>query len=166
MFRLERLRDDHASELLRFETENRAYFARSIPDRGDAYFTEFGERHKQLLEFQDAGTDHFHVILDGDRIVGRINLVEVADGSASLGYRIAESATGKGLATWAVREICTLARTQYALTRLTAKTTTDNHASQKVLHRTAFHQTGQTQLNDKPGLTYTLDLTQPDLGDG
>jgi ribosomal-protein-alanine N-acetyltransferase len=158
MFRLERLRDDHAPELLRFETENRSYFARSIPDRGDDYFAEFGDRHKWLLELQDAGTDHFHVILDGDRIIGRVNLVEAANGSAALGYRIAESATGKGLATWAVREACPLARTQYALTRLTAKTTTDNLASQKVLLRTGFHQTGDTDLNGKPGFTYALDL--------
>ncbi|MGO4759286.1 GNAT family N-acetyltransferase, partial [Streptomyces sp. 2MCAF27] len=39
--RLERLRADHAPALLAFERENRAYFARSIPDRGDSYFTEF-----------------------------------------------------------------------------------------------------------------------------
>ncbi|MEV4065036.1 hypothetical protein [Nonomuraea dietziae] len=35
---LQRLRSDHASALLAFERENRAYFAASIPDRGDAYF--------------------------------------------------------------------------------------------------------------------------------
>ena len=43
-FVLERLRADHAPALLEFEVTNRAWFARSIPDRSDAYFAEFDER--------------------------------------------------------------------------------------------------------------------------
>ncbi|NUV38105.1 GNAT family N-acetyltransferase, partial [Streptomyces sp. KAI-27] len=35
---LQRLRADHAPALLAFERENRAWFARTISDRGDAYF--------------------------------------------------------------------------------------------------------------------------------
>ena len=61
MVTLERLRPDHATALLAFERANRAYFARSISDRGDAYFTEFAARHKAFLAEQDAGVCHFHV---------------------------------------------------------------------------------------------------------
>ncbi|ADB29762.1 GCN5-related N-acetyltransferase [Kribbella flavida DSM 17836] len=159
---LERLRADHEAELLRFELENRAYFARVIPDRGDAYFAEFSQRHKALLEFQAAGSDHFHVLVDGAEIVGRVNLVEVVDGSAELGYRIAESAGGRGLATWAVQEVAQLASTAYGLTRLTAVTTVDNVASQKVLHRAGFTPTGDLQLDGRPGLSYALELAPVD----
>jgi hypothetical protein len=46
---LERLRLDHAPLVLAFERENRAYFAASIPDRGDDYFAHFESRHRALL---------------------------------------------------------------------------------------------------------------------
>jgi hypothetical protein len=90
--RLELVRADHAPALLTFEQHNRSYFAAAIPDRGDAYFAEFAERHRELLAWQANGTDFFHVLVeDGDdAIVGRVNLTEVADGSAELGYRIAQ----------------------------------------------------------------------------
>jgi ribosomal-protein-alanine N-acetyltransferase len=158
VLRLERLTAGHAPELLRFERENRAYFARTVPDRGDEYFAEFDERHRWLLDLQDAGSDHLHVILDGERIVGRVNLIEVEDGSAELGYRIAESAAGRGLATWAVREICERARTEYGLDRLTARTTVDNPASQKVLHHAGFVRIGDVELSGKPVFSYELKL--------
>lgn len=158
MLRLERLTADHAPDLLAFERDNRSYFARSIPDRGDEYFAEFDARLATLLEYQAAGTDHLHVVLEDDRIVGRVNLVDVTDGSAELGYRIAESAAGRGVATFAVREVSELARTQYDLRRLTAVTTADNLASQRVLHRTGFTKVADTTINGRPGHRYELNL--------
>ncbi|MBB3733265.1 GNAT family N-acetyltransferase [Nonomuraea dietziae] len=158
---LQRLRSDHASALLAFERENRAYFAASIPDRGDAYFAEFDARHAALLAEQAAGVIHFHVLVDGDGVVlGRVNLVDVADGSAELGYRIAKSASGQGLATAAVRQVCALAATEYALTTLRAATTLDNLASQAVLARTGFVPTCETVLDGRPALEYTLELSR------
>src|SRR5690349_9851718 len=116
MVTVERVTAEHADALLRFELENREYFARVIPDRGDAYFAEFPQRHAELLAYQEAGTDHFHVLVDDGRIVGRVNLVKIVDGTAELGYRIAESAAGRGLATWAVREVL---GTPYGLRQIT-----------------------------------------------
>ena len=49
---LQPLRLDHGPALLAFERENRAYFAASIPDRGDDYFATFAERHRELLAWQ------------------------------------------------------------------------------------------------------------------
>src|SRR5947209_7544086 len=46
---LQLVRLDHAPALLAFEWENRAYFAASIPDRGDEFFAEFDTRHAQML---------------------------------------------------------------------------------------------------------------------
>jgi len=102
---LQLLRLDHGPALLAFELENRAYFAASIPDRGDEYFAAFDERHRELLGWQANGTDLPHVLVEADgTIVGRVNLIAVADGSADLGYRIAERAAGRGLAaaTWSL----------------------------------------------------------------
>jgi len=41
---LQLLRLDHAPALLAFERENRAYFAASVPERGDGLFAEFDTR--------------------------------------------------------------------------------------------------------------------------
>lgn len=88
-------------------------------------------------------------------ILGRFNLVDVADGSADLGFRIAEKATHRGLATATVRQICTLAATEYGLTTLRAAAALDNTASRAVLTRTGFVPTGEEiLLDDRPGLGY------------
>ncbi|MEO3808275.1 GNAT family N-acetyltransferase [Sphaerisporangium sp. B11E5] len=156
---LQRLRLDHGPALLAFEKENRAYFAASIPDRGDDYFARFDERHTALLAEQAAGVCHFHVLVDnGGRVVGRVNLIDVVDRSADLGYRIANSAAGQGLATQAVHQVCTLASTEYGLTTLRAATTLDNAASQAVLTRTGFVPVGETVLDGRPGLQYERHL--------
>lgn len=154
MTEIERLRADHASALLDFERDNRAYFAASITDRGDEFFEHFDDRLRELLVFQDAGTDHFHVLVEPDgSIVGRINLFEVADGSAELGYRIAEHATGRGLATSAVRRMAGLAAS-YGLTSLRAGTNVANVASQRVLERAGF--TEISRLGDQ--VRYRLEI--------
>ncbi|MEV6169495.1 GNAT family N-acetyltransferase [Streptomyces sp. NPDC051954] len=153
---LERLRADHADAVLAFERENREYFARTIPDRGDAYFADFTARHAALLAEQDAGVCHFHLVLDdAGLLIGRINLVDVADASAELGYRIGERAAGKGVATAAVAEVCRLAATTYGLTSLFAITTLDNRASRTVLERSAFTAVeGTTTIDGRPGVRY------------
>lgn len=158
--RLQRLRPDHAPALLAFEQENRAYFAASVRDRGDAYFAEFAARHDELLAEQAAGVCAFHVLVgDGGEILGRVNLVDLADASAELGYRIAERAAGRGLASAAVREACTLAAGAYGLASLWAVTTLDNPASRSVLVRTGFTPGGELLLDGRPGLRFVRDLT-------
>ncbi|MCX5200151.1 GNAT family N-acetyltransferase [Streptomyces sp. NBC_00237] len=153
---LQLLRADHAPALLAFECENRDFFAASLPDRGDAYFAEFDTRHQALLDEQAAGTIAFHVLVDETtgEILGRFNLIDIADGTAELGYRLAEKATGQGHATTAVRDLCTLADTRYGLHTVHAETTLDNAASRGVLARTGFVPTGTKDFGGLPGITY------------
>ncbi|MFB7546641.1 GNAT family N-acetyltransferase [Streptomyces sp. NPDC056154] len=153
---LQRLHPDHAPALLAFERENRTFFAASIPDRGDDYFTNFDARLAALLAEQATGACHFHVLVDDQGVIlGRFNLVDAANGSAELGYRVAEKATGRGLATATVRHLCTLAAEEYGLTTLRAATTHDNPASQTVLTRTGFIPTGEeVVLSGRAGLAY------------
>ncbi|MEU7645041.1 GNAT family N-acetyltransferase [Streptomyces huasconensis] len=156
---LQLLRPDHAPALLAFEEENRAYFAASIPDRGDAYFREFAALHSARLAEQEAGICFFHVLVDdAGEVLGRVNLIDVADGSAELGYRVAERAAGQGLATRAVRQVRELAATAYGLTELRAVTTYDNPASRAVLARAGFVATGDIRLDGRPGTGYVLSL--------
>ncbi|MEW2162816.1 GNAT family N-acetyltransferase [Streptomyces sp. NPDC007084] len=158
-FRLEQLRADHATALLTFERENRAYFGASVPDRGDAFFDRFDALHRERLAEQAAGLCFFHLLVDDTgAVLGRVNLVDVAEGAADLGYRIAERAAGKGLATAAVREVRALAVTAYGLRSLRAAATVDNAASRTVLTRTGFRLIGETVLNGRPALRFELGL--------
>lgn len=87
-------------------------------------------------------------LVDGEgAVVGRVNLVDVADGEAELGYRIAESATGRGLATDAVRQVCGLAATEYGLRALRAATDVDNAWSRAVLVRAGFVVVGEVDVD-------------------
>ena len=156
---LEILRPDHAAAVLAFEKENRAFFAVSRPARGDDFFAHYDERHSMLLAEQEAGICLFHVLVgDNGEVLGRFNLVDIEDGSAELGYRVAEKASGQGAATGAVKEICELAAEEYGLTSLRARTTRENLASQTVLTRNGFVPVGEVTLSGKAGISYLRDL--------
>lgn len=162
MLKLQRLRSDHAAAVLAFEVANRAYFAASVTDRGDAFFEQFCERHRALLAEQDAGVCVFHVLVDADgTVVGRFNMYDLADGTAEVGYRVAEQVAGRGVATSTLRTLCRLAAEQCGLTTLTAKTSTENVASQRVLEKAGFVSVGPTAVGGRPGTSYEcrLDLS-------
>jgi [ribosomal protein S5]-alanine N-acetyltransferase len=159
---LQRLNAGHASAVLAFELANRAYFAGFISDRGDDFFDQFTERLGALLAEQEAGASAFHVLVGDDgSVLGRFNLVKIEDGTAELGYRVAQHAAGRGLATATVRELCRLAATQYGLRTLRAATSRQNAASQKVLTKTGFVPAGPADPADiggKEGTWYQRDL--------
>jgi ribosomal-protein-alanine N-acetyltransferase len=149
---LQRLRADHAPAVLAFELANRAYFAGFISDRGDEFFKQFAERHNDLLAEQEAGICIFHVLVGDDgSVLGRFNLFDLKDGTANLGYRVAQHVAGHGVATAAVRELCRLAATQYGLRTLRAATSRQNVASQKVLTKAGFVPAGPADPADIGG---------------
>ncbi len=156
---LQRLRAGHAPAVLAFELANRAYFAASISDRGDEFYERFTEQHNALLAEQEAGTCAFHVLAGDDgSILGRFNLVGIEDGTAELGYRVAQRVAGRGVATATVRELCQLAAEQYGLRMLRAATTRENVASQKVLTKAGFVPVGPADIGGKAGTWYERDL--------
>jgi ribosomal-protein-alanine N-acetyltransferase len=159
---LQRLRPGHANAVLAFEQANRAYFAASISDRGDEYFDQFAEQHRALLAEQEAGVGAYYVLVAEDgSVLGRFNLYRVCAGTAELGYRVAEHAAGRGLATATVRELCRLAPARHGLHTIRAATSHDNAASQKVLTNTGFVPVGPAapaDIGGKQGTWYQRDL--------
>lgn len=156
---LQRLRADHAPAVLAFERANRAYFATFISDRGDEFYEHFTELYNALLEEQEAGTSVCHVLVGEDgTVLGRFNLVDLEDGTANLGYRVAQHVAGRGVATATVQELCRLAAAQYGLRRLRAATTQENVASQKVLTKAGFVPAGPAEVGGRPGTWYQRDL--------
>jgi [ribosomal protein S5]-alanine N-acetyltransferase len=160
---LQRLRADHAPSVLAFELANRDYFAAFISDRGDEFFDKFADRHSTLLAEQDSRIGAYYVLVDEDgSVLGRFNLFFTGEDSANLGYRVAEGAAGKGVATENVQEMCRLAVTKHGLRILNAATTYANIASQKVLTKSGFTFVGPADPSDiggESGWSYRRNLT-------
>ena len=159
---LQRLDACHAPEILAFELVNRAYFAASISDRGDEFFARFTDRHHALLADQEAGVGAYYVLVAEDgSVLGRFNLTFAEEGTAILGYRVAQHVTGRGVATSAVLELCELAAARHGLRKLRAATSHDNAASKKVLAKAGFvpvGPAGPADLGGKTGTWYERDL--------
>ncbi|WP_416145609.1 GNAT family N-acetyltransferase [Planococcus koreensis] len=137
------LQEVDAQELFDFEIKNRGFFERMVPGRGDDYYIweSFIKRHQALLDEQVSGLSHFYLIKDtAGKIVGRINLVDIDQtiGTAELGFRVGEAFVGKGIGNKALRLMLS---TDLDIKQITAKTTTVNKASQKVLQNNGFAQT-------------------------
>ena len=162
MAALQLLHADHLDAVLAFEIENRCYFATWVTDRGDAYFEGFEADQGDLLREQALGTCAFYLMFgEDDAVVGRFNLYDIENTAARLGYRVAESAAGHGVATEGVRELCTLAADRHGVKHLRAATSTVNTASQKVLTKAGFALLGPAppeELGGKPGSAYQRDL--------
>jgi ribosomal-protein-alanine N-acetyltransferase len=159
---LQRLTAGHAPAVLAFEVANRAYFAASISDRGDVFFEQFADRHRALLAEQEAGTAACYVLVAEDgSVLGRFNLLLAGDSTAELGYRVAQHAAGRGVATAAVQELCRVAAARHGLRTLRAATSHDNAASQKVLVKAGFVPVGPADpahIGGKQGTWYQHDL--------
>jgi ribosomal-protein-alanine N-acetyltransferase len=159
---LQRLHAGHAPAVLAFELENRAYFAASVSDRGDEFYEQFTDRHSALLADQQAGTCAFYVLVAEDgSVLGRFNLYDFEDGTAELGYRVAQHVASRGVATATVQELCRLAAARHGLRTLRAATARENAASQKVLAKAGFIPAGPADpavLGGKPGTWYQRDL--------
>ncbi|WP_077191231.1 GNAT family N-acetyltransferase [Streptomyces lydicus] len=162
MHELKQLHAGHAPAVLAFELANRAYFAASISDRGDDFFDQFTDRYNALLAEQQAGICAFYVLIAEDgSVLGRFNLYDVEDGTARLGYRVAERVAGRGVATATIRELCRMAMAMHGLRTLRAATSHDNAASQKVLVKAGFVPVGPAtpaDLGGKSGTWYERDL--------
>ena len=117
------------------------------PVRDDDYFTESSQRKviEAGLERRALGLSLPHVVLDGDRVVGRItlnNIVRASFQSCSVGYWVSSRENGRGLASAALREIKHIAFHDLGLHRLEAGTLKHNVRSQRVLERNGFERFG------------------------
>lgn len=126
-------------DLFEFEQYNWDYFAQTVGARPDTYRHYDGFLHvqKDILQEQADGQIAFFVIYQQDKLIGRINLRDIRNNSASLGYRICQSAVGKGVATLAVKKIIDIAR-QMGIKRMNAVVLETNAPSEKVLRKNGF----------------------------
>ena len=137
------LEESDSKDLLQFELENRRYFAASVSDRGDDYFSNFQTLLAERIEEQERGQCRYYLVRNssGD-IVGRVNLrnieMQANCRTASLGYRIGERFCQKGYATLAVSLLCEKAKCELNIDQLTAMVSVQNPGSQRVLEKSGF----------------------------
>lgn len=156
---LQRLRADHAAAVLAFEVENRAYFAASITDRGDAFFAGYEAQHHRLLAEQDAGRGAYYVLVNEEgAVVGRFNLYDIDGRSADVGYRVAQHVAGRGVASSALQELLRLASEHHGVTSFRAMTADENLASRRVLEKAGFVEVGSMDVAGRPGTMYRCEL--------
>ncbi|WP_433772201.1 GNAT family N-acetyltransferase [Bacillus wiedmannii] len=145
---IEQLKKQDAEDLFTFELTNRSFFETMVPNRGSKYydFEYFQILLNDLLIEQADGNSYFYLIRNEEKeIVGRINLVDLdtETRSRSLGYRVGERFTKKGVATAAVKLILDVAKNN-EINEVHAKTTTNNLASQLVLEKSEFSYKNET----------------------
>lgn len=136
-----------AEELLALRRINGEFLAPWEPIREPEQLTLAGQRTaiEKLLGDQERGLALAHVVIDQDRIIGRVTLTNIVRGvfqSCNLGYWVSSADNGRGHATAAVSEIVQLAFCELGLHRVEAGTLAHNIASQRVLERNDFERFG------------------------
>ncbi|MGG4444580.1 GNAT family N-acetyltransferase [Brevibacillus fortis] len=165
MIGIEKLSIHDAEGLFQFESRNRAFFEKSVPSRGDAYYQydHFSRGLQALLDEQAQGISFFGLIKNsqGD-ILGRINLVDIEkeEGVGHLGYRVGEDTAGKGVASQALNLFLAEHVPQLAVKIICAKTTTDNISSQKVLLKNGFEPYDMESETKDDFLHYRLNVVE------
>ncbi len=137
---IESLQYKDAGPLFEFELKNRHYFEKMVPSRGEEYYNyeSFLKRHESLLKEQSEDLSYFYLIKDqNSNILGRINLVDITKNGGDVGYRIGEENIGKGIAQKALTMLIQTAKNK-GIKQISAKTTNNNIASQKVLEKKGF----------------------------
>ena len=90
------------------------------------------------------------MIEDGE-LVGMCSIARIpSDGEIHLGYGVAPTKQGQGVARRAIKEIVDWAKSDSRVERLSAETNVDNIPSQRVLERNGFVNVG-TRTDDEDG---------------
>jgi [ribosomal protein S5]-alanine N-acetyltransferase len=148
--------------LLAFELENRAFFESLINARPAGYYSVEGVGAAIELAQREAQDDqaYQYLVWDAGVLVGRVNLSRVRRAhfySAELGYRIAQSASGRGIASEAVRQALAKAFDEHRLVRVEATARPENEGSTRVLLKNGFTPFGRsTRSFELAGAWYDL----------
>lgn len=136
-----------AEALSALQRRDRDHLAAGAPVRTDAWRSPEGQRASiaQRLADHAVGLMQPMVIEHDGEVVGMVELAEIVRGPAqwaSLGYWLGRHATGRGIATEAVRQMLGRAFGELALHRVHAAVAVDNPASARVLERNGFREHG------------------------
>jgi RimJ/RimL family protein N-acetyltransferase len=155
---LRRLTLAEARAVAALDREGRQW-APDYPTEGDLVVAgiavEAGEHYDESSEF-----GVFQVLVrDSGEVVGGIGFIHPPEqGAVEVGYGLAESARGQGLATEALRAVVERA-SQLGATTVVAMTAVDNIASQRVLERLGFTRLDAVVDDEEDGPLYRWELS-------
>ena len=136
-------------------------WAADYPTEGDLIVAgiacEAGEHYDETGDF-----GVYQVLLsDTDEVVGGIGFIHPPlRGEVEVGYGLAESARGHGLATEALRAVAEWA-SQHGVVTMVAMTATDNVASQRVVERVGFTRSPDPVVDPEDGPLWRWELGLP-----
>ena len=153
--RLELLAPDHARSLERFEQVNRDFFAARVGDRGDDFFARFDDRLAARVDENRQGSSLYFVLVDEEaEIVGRVNISDIDQPEVTeIGFRVAEEAQGRGVATHGVIAALDIAAAK-GVRAVMARVSTANPSSSRVLERCGFDRVGRADTPDGASGTF------------
>ena len=98
----------------------------------------------RTIKNQDDGEELAFVIVEDEKLVGRIGLYKIDsyNKSAEIGYWLDKDEEGKGFTTMACRQLCDYAFTQMKMHRLEIRCAVNNEASKKLPVRLGFKKEG------------------------
>ncbi|MEJ3406122.1 GNAT family N-acetyltransferase [Rathayibacter sp. YIM 133350] len=140
---------DDAPALAAAYSWNRDYLAPWEPVRPDFYFTApyWQTEITRMRSLHRQGSVLPLVVMRGDTVAGRFTLTGIEYGpyqNSRLGYWVAQSEAGRGVATATVEAIVEIARDELGLHRIEASTLRHNERSQRVLLNAGFEHIGMS----------------------
>ena len=115
---------------------------RFLSDRLPYPYTEKdAEKWLKMVTNNDAITGIYRAIVYDGKLIGSIS-VEKKDDDAEIGYMILNEYTNKGIATEAVKQICSIAFKALSIEQITANVFQPNIASIRVLLKNGFKYKG------------------------
>jgi RimJ/RimL family protein N-acetyltransferase len=154
---LRRLTLDEARAVVALERAGRSW-APDYPTEGDLVVAgivcEAGEHYDETGEF-----GVYQVLLgETGEVVGGIGFIHPPEnGAVEVGYGLAESARGRGLASEALRAVAGWAA-EHGVTRVVAMTAVDNIASQRVVERVGFVRRPDVVVDPEDGPLWRWEL--------
>jgi RimJ/RimL family protein N-acetyltransferase len=152
-----RLTLDEARAVVALDRSGRPWAA-DYPTEGDLVVAgiacEAGEHYDETGDF-----GVYQVLLaDTGEVVGGIGFIHPPEsGEVEVGYGLAESARGRGLATEALRAVTAWAA-EHGVVTVVAMTATDNVASQRVVERVGFSRLATQVVDPQDGPLWRWEL--------
>ena len=128
-----------AKELMKLcNAVDRRYLSDHLPN---PYTEKDAEEWLKMVTNNDASTGIYRAIVCDGKLIGSIS-VEKKDDDAEIGYMLLNEYSNKGLATEAVKQICSIAFKILSLEQITANVFQPNIASIRVLLKNGFKYKG------------------------
>jgi RimJ/RimL family protein N-acetyltransferase len=154
---LRRLTLDEARAVVALDRDGRRW-AGDYPTEGDLVVAgiavEAGEHYDETGDF-----GVYQVLLaDSGEVVGGIGFIHPPEsGEVEVGYGLAESARGRGVATEALHAVTAWAA-EHGVATVVAMTATDNVASQRVVERAGFTRLPEPVVDPEDGQLWRWEL--------